>query len=159
MDVPSEEPSIGVEQVERSRTANPGRWLFSWRLRNKTAKAMRLLSLRVPHGKFKAEESEFLPPVEIGAENSFVLEVAVTCDEPPKTLIENAFLILLVDWQEIKWRFFVPIADNGYSAGGNLRQRLNRSLSSELVSPVSLTDGGSMTRKEQDLYILTRMRG
>ena len=26
---------------------------------------------------------------------------------------ENAFLILLADWQESKWRFFVQIADKG----------------------------------------------
>jgi hypothetical protein len=105
----SAESSIGVEQVERSRSANPGGWLFRWRVQNQTAKAMRLLSLRVPHGKFKAEECKFLPPVEIGAKNSVVLEVAVTCQEPPQTIIENAFLILLVDWQESKWRFFVRL--------------------------------------------------
>jgi hypothetical protein len=109
MDVVSEEPIIDVEQVERSRTANPGRWLFSWRLRNKSETAMGLVSVRVPHGKFKAEESKFLAPVEIGAKNSFVLEVAVTCEQPPETVIENAFLILLVDWQESKWRFFVRL--------------------------------------------------
>ncbi len=28
MDVESEEPNIGVEQVERSRSANPGRWFL-----------------------------------------------------------------------------------------------------------------------------------
>lgn len=70
---------------------------------------MRLLSVRVPHGKFKAEECKFLPSVEIAAKDSFVLEVAVTCDEPPETTIENAFLILLVDWQDTQWRFFVRL--------------------------------------------------
>jgi hypothetical protein len=107
--VESERPSIEVVQVEQSRSLNPGRWLFRWRVENKTEKAMRLVSVRVPHGKFKAEESKFLAPVEIGAKNSFVLEVAVTCEQPPETVIENAFLILLVDWQESKWRFFVRL--------------------------------------------------
>jgi hypothetical protein len=105
----SDELSIGVEQVERSRSANSGEWLFTWRVRNQTQRAMRLVSVRVPHGKFKAEEFKFLAPVEIGAKNSFVLEVAVTCEQPPETVIENAFLILLVDWQESKWRFFVRL--------------------------------------------------
>ena len=105
----SEEPSIGVDQVERSRSANPGRWFFSWRVRNKSEKAMRLLSVRVPHGKFKAEERKFLPPVKITAGDSLILDMAITCEEPPDTTIENAFLILFVDWQEGKWRFFVRL--------------------------------------------------
>ena len=109
MDVVSEEPSIGVEQAERSRIPDREGWLFRWLVRNQIERAMRLVSVRVPHGKFKAEESKFLAPVEIGAKNSFVLEVAVTCEQPPETVIENAFLILLVDWQESKWRFFVRL--------------------------------------------------
>lgn len=109
MDVESGEPSINVEQVERSRSANHGGWLFKWRMRNQTEKAMRVVSVRVPHGKFKAEECKFLPPVEIAAKGGFVLDVAVRCDEPPETVIENAFLILLVDWRESHWRFFVRL--------------------------------------------------
>ena len=82
MDVETEEPSIDVEQDERSRSANSSGWLFRWHVQNQTAKAMRLLSVRVPHGKFKAEECKFLPTVEIAEKDSFILEVAVTCDEP-----------------------------------------------------------------------------
>ena len=105
----SDEPSIEVEQVERGRRENPGRWCFRWRVRNKTAKAMRLLSVRVPHGRFKAEERKLLPPATIAARDNFILDMAVTCDEPPGTIIENAFLILFVDWQENQWRLFVRL--------------------------------------------------
>jgi hypothetical protein len=109
MDVVSEEPNIDVEQVERSRTARSGGWLFTWRVRNQSDKAMRLVSVRVPHGKFKAEECKFLPPVEIAAKAIFVFEAAITCDEPPDTTIENAFLILLLGCQESHFRFFVRL--------------------------------------------------
>lgn len=109
MDVVSEESSIGVEQVERSRIPDREGWLFRWLVRNQTERAMRLVSVRVPHGKFKAEESKFVPLVELAPKDSFLVEVAVTCDEPPNTTVENAFLILLVDWQESKWRFFVRL--------------------------------------------------
>jgi hypothetical protein len=109
MGVETDEPSIDVEQVERSRSANSGEWLFRWRVRNQTEKAMRLVSMRVPHGKFKAEECKFVPSVEIAAKDSFLVEVAVTCDEPPDTTVENAFLILLADWQQSQWRFFVRL--------------------------------------------------
>lgn len=109
IDVESEEPSIEVEQAEQSRRERPGPWVFRWRVENKTDKAMRLLSVRVPHGKFKAEERRFLPPVKIAAQDHFVLDLAVACQEPPNTTIENAFLILFVNWQENQWRFFVRL--------------------------------------------------
>jgi hypothetical protein len=109
MHVESEGPSIEVAQVEQNRSLNPGRWLFRWRVENKTEKAMRLLSVRVPHGKFKAEERRFLPPAKIAARDSFIFDMPVDCEEPPSTIIENAFLILLVDWQENQWRFFVRL--------------------------------------------------
>ena len=109
MAVESEEPSIEVAQVEQSRSLNPGRWLFRWRVENKTEKAMHLISVRVPHGKFKAEERKFLPPATIDARDSFILDMAVDCEEPPETIIENAFLILFVDWQENHWRLFVRL--------------------------------------------------
>jgi hypothetical protein len=109
MAVESEEPSIEVAQVEQSRSLNPGRWLFRWRVENKTEKAMRLLSVRVPHGKFKAEERRFLPPGKIAVRDSFIFDIPVDCEEPPNTIIENAFLILLVGWQENSWRFFVRL--------------------------------------------------
>ena len=109
MDVVSEDPNIDVEQVERSRSPSSGGWLFKWRVRNQTESGMRLVSVRVPHGKFKAQESKFLPPVDIGAKASFVFEAAITCDEPPDTTIENAFLILLLGCQESHFRFFVRL--------------------------------------------------
>ena len=110
MGVENEEPKIeSVEQVERSRSENPGRWLFKWRVRNVTEMPMSLLSVRVPHGKFKAEERKFGPSVKIAAQDHFILDLAVACEEPPNTIIENAFLILLVSWQENQWRFFVRL--------------------------------------------------
>jgi hypothetical protein len=109
MAVESEEPSIEVEQVEHSRGENSHQWLFKWRVRNETEQAMRLISVRAPHGKFKAEERKLLPPATIAAGDSFILDMAVTCEEPPGTIIENAFLILFVDWQENHWRLFVRL--------------------------------------------------
>ena len=105
----TENPSIAVEQVEPSRSENSELWLFKWRMLNRTQAAMRLFSVRVPHGKFKAEEREFRPPVKIPAQDQFILDLAVACEEPPNTIVENAFLILLVNWQENLWRFFVRL--------------------------------------------------
>ena len=105
----SEEPSIEVSQVEQSRSLSPGRWLFRWRVRNLTETPMNLLSVRLPHGKFKAGERKFEPALKVAAQDHCILDVAVACQEPPNTIVENAFVILLVSWQENQWRFFVRL--------------------------------------------------
>jgi hypothetical protein len=109
MSVENEGPKIEVEQAECGAKEKPGRWLFKWRVRNVSETPMSLLSVRVPHGKFKAEESKFGPPVKIAAEHDIIVDLAVACQEPPNTIIENAFLILVVNWQENQWRFFVRL--------------------------------------------------
>jgi hypothetical protein len=38
-----------------------------------------------------------------------ILELAVACQEPPNTIVENAFVILLVNWLGNGWRFFVRL--------------------------------------------------
>jgi hypothetical protein len=108
-DVESGVPEIEVEQVEHGASENPGRWLFKWRVRNVTEIPMSLLSVRVPHGKFKAEERKFGPAVKIAAQDHSILNLSVACREPPNTIIENAFLILLSNWRENHWRFFVRL--------------------------------------------------
>jgi hypothetical protein len=107
--VESEEPKIEVEQFERSTSENPGRWLFKWCVRNLTETPMMLLSVRVPHGKFKAEERKFGPPVKIAPQDHFILDLSLACREPPNTRVENAFVILLLNWQENHWRFFMRL--------------------------------------------------
>jgi hypothetical protein len=158
-DVLSEEPSIDVEQLERSRTATSRQWLFRWRVCNQTESAMRLVSVRVPHGKFKAEECKFLPPGEIAAKARFVFAAAITCEEPPNTTIENAFLILLLDWQESHWRLFVRLRINVNQKGEP--DSATESITVQRVGFSGITNwrAHAMTRKEQDLYILRRMRG
>jgi hypothetical protein len=109
MAVESEEPSIEVAQVEQSRSPNSGGWIFKWRVRNQTEAPMSLVSVRVPHGKFKSEERKFEPVLKIAAQDHFILDLGIACEEPPNTIVDNAFLILLVNWQETYWRFFVRL--------------------------------------------------
>jgi hypothetical protein len=107
--VESEEARIEVEQVERGTSDSPGRWLFKWRVRNVTETPMSLFSVRVPHGKFKGEERKFAPAIKIAADDHFIIDLAIDCQEPPKTIVDNAFLILLVNWRKNQWRFFVRL--------------------------------------------------
>ena len=105
----SGEPKIEVEQAECVPSKNPGLWLFKWRMGNVTETPMSLLSVRLPHGKFKAEERKFGTALKVAAQDHFIVDLAVACEEPPNTIVDNAFLILLVSWQENQWRFFVRL--------------------------------------------------
>ncbi|MEX0805057.1 MAG: hypothetical protein WD688_17310 [Candidatus Binatia bacterium] len=109
MGLAGESSEIGVDQIDRSGSDNPGEWLFKWRIQNKTAEPMRCLSVRVPHEKFRARERVFEPPLEVAVGASVILNMAVFCDEPPETIVENAFLILHIDWRQAHWRLFVRL--------------------------------------------------
>jgi hypothetical protein len=100
-------PQIRVEQVGRCRKVEPGRWLCDWRVENLTGNAVELFTARVPHGKFRSEERNFGPPLKILGGESARVEMLVRCDELAGTVVENAFLILLIEWLNAQWRTFV----------------------------------------------------
>ena len=100
-------PQITVEQINRIKRPRTGHWVFQWRIENRTDHSLRLWSVRAPHGKFKADERELKPGLEIGSGKNSSIELIVVCDEPAGAIVENAFLILLVEWLQAKWRLFV----------------------------------------------------
>jgi hypothetical protein len=105
----NESSEIKVEQVERKSADFPGEWLFTWRVQNNTADPMRLLSIRVPHEKFRATEKTFERPLEISVGTSVTFDMTVFCNQPQESIVENAFLILLIDWRQAHWRLFVRL--------------------------------------------------
>jgi hypothetical protein len=105
--VSDDEPWIAVEEIRRNREIGSDRWLFGWRIRNLTQQPIKFLAARCPHGKFRSGEKIFDPPLyAAGAENA-IIEMLVLCNEPTSTIVENAFLILLIEWLETSWRLFV----------------------------------------------------
>jgi hypothetical protein len=103
-----EQPSIIAESLD-TPTRTGDRWLFRWRLQNQTTTPLRLLSVRVPHGKFKAEERIFAPVLEVAADESRDFQIPILCNEAPESIIDNAFLILAVEWRDQQWRFFIRL--------------------------------------------------
>jgi hypothetical protein len=70
---------------------------------------MKFLAGRCPHGQFRSAERFFAPPLHAAAEKSATIELPVRCDEPAGAVIENGFLILLVEWLDKQWRIFVRL--------------------------------------------------
>jgi hypothetical protein len=107
--VSDDEPTISVEEIRRSREVDRGRWLFGWRVQNLTQQPVGLLAAWCPHGQFKSEKRDFDPPLQAATGQTATVEMPVRCDELAGTVIENAFLILLTEWDGRKWRIFVRL--------------------------------------------------
>jgi hypothetical protein len=107
--VSDDEPRISVEEIRRSKEIESGRWLFGWRVQNLTKQPVKFLAARCPHGQFKSEERFFDPPLQAAAGQAVTIEMPVLCGEPVGAVIENGFLILLVEWLDKQWRIFVRL--------------------------------------------------
>jgi hypothetical protein len=105
--VSDDEPWIAVEEIRRNREIGGDRWLFGWRIRNLTQQPIKFLAARCPHGKFRSGEKIFDPPLYAAGGENAIIEMLVLCNEPTSTIVENAFLILLIEWLETSWRLFV----------------------------------------------------
>ena len=79
-------------------------WRVIWRIHNQGDSAVSIESAWVPHGRFRGQGRLALQPVRrIDAGQATELELLVHAQEEPGTVVENAFLILLLS---SRWRVF-----------------------------------------------------
>ncbi|HKA56141.1 MAG TPA: hypothetical protein VKJ47_21015 [Candidatus Binatia bacterium] len=102
-------PRVRLEQVSRRAGAVPGRWLVAWQVRNLGQYPLRLLAARLPHSRFRSEERELDPAPYLLPDERTQLEFPVACGELSGTVVENAFLIFRVLWQDEHWRIFARL--------------------------------------------------
>jgi hypothetical protein len=102
-------PRVSVEQASRRTGTTSDRWLVTWYLQNLGQHPLQLLAARLPHSRFRSEERELTPLPYLLPGARARLEFPVACSDPPGTVVENAFLILRVLWQEEPWRIFARL--------------------------------------------------
>ncbi|MGH7771478.1 MAG: hypothetical protein ACREQA_04505 [Candidatus Binatia bacterium] len=100
-------PQVLVEQAFRNRGTEPDRWIVTWRIENLGQDPLQILAARLPHSKFRSDERELSPMLKLLPKESARLDFSVACGERPGTVVENAFLILRVLWQEKPWRILI----------------------------------------------------
>ena len=105
-------PEVAVAQIAPARQGPEGCWLMGWRIHNNGSRRLKLLRIHVPHGKFRGEARKLSPAIHLAPGDAARIECRVRCHEPPKTRIENAFLILRVLWRGKAWRIFVRLQVN-----------------------------------------------
>ena len=102
-------PEIELRQLSSEWNGVRECWSIAWRIKNNAAHSLRIDSVRLPHGQFKAEEQRFEPTLALSPGADLRFQTAVRCDEPAGLVTENAFLIFQVMWLGEPWRIFVRV--------------------------------------------------
>jgi hypothetical protein len=108
-----EAPALTVSSVTcrpgSSAVQHPGdavRWQTTWVVHNAGPEPLALEAAWIPHGRFRGDGRLPLSAA-ISSGTAQELEFVVTADEPPGTVVENAFLILRVNVHGMPWRIFI----------------------------------------------------
>jgi hypothetical protein len=94
----------------------PERWRVTWLITNEGSDPLALQAAWIPHGRFRGDGRLPLSG-DLPAESSRRLSFDVTAAEPPGTVVENAFLILRVDYAGQPWRIFTRMRVEFSSTG------------------------------------------
>jgi hypothetical protein len=108
-DIHDLEPRVELKQLSVDRNEKGKAWSIRWVVKNGSLQRLRIVTVRLPHEQFKAEEKRFDPPLDLAQEAEAEFYTLVGCEEPPGLVTENAFLIFYVIWHEEPWRIFVRI--------------------------------------------------
>ena len=102
---PPTSPAIRIKPTGTAERDGKG-WRTSWRVINEDPRAIRVTVATAPHSQFRGETSLDLE-VPAGAGATFALVVDV--DGTPGSEIENAFVILLIQTGEERWRVLARV--------------------------------------------------
>jgi hypothetical protein len=98
-------PRLAIEPLGIAKRDGEG-WRTTWRVANEEAEAVRIVAVVAPHSQFRGETS--LDRVLRGkASTQFSLVVRI--DGVTGSEIENAFVILLVERGEDRWRILTRL--------------------------------------------------
>ena len=81
-------------------------WRTSWRVVNEDPLAVRVISATAPHSQFRGETALDL---EVPGGEAATFPLVVQADGPPGSEIENAFVILLIQRGEERWRVLARV--------------------------------------------------
>src|SRR5688500_6190694 len=109
MHVSAEGPQASVEPLPVRSGPRHGQWHAAWRVRNEGERPLELLAAWCPHGRFRAPRWDLTPPPRLLRGEGVEVQPLVACDEPPGTIVENAFVIFQTRWGCERWRVLVRL--------------------------------------------------
>ena len=102
-------PQVRVEATDATPTPAEGGWQFAWRVTNTGEDDVSLESVWFPHGKFRGAERPLEPSRTLPPGSATTLERVVACAGEPGDEVENAFLIMHLNWTGHPWRIFARL--------------------------------------------------
>lgn len=102
-------PALELASSRVEPRAAPDEWDVTWAVRNVGPDPIELREAWLPHGRFRSPRRVFTPPIRVGPAVEAELTFPVTCVEDPGTVVENGFVILVVDWRDEPWRVFARL--------------------------------------------------
>jgi len=114
---PDAKPEVVIEPVSRQSGPDPGQWVFGWDVRNVGQAPLTLLQAWQPHGHFRGPRTGLTAHPEIPPGATGRVDLPVACDEPPGTVVENAFLILNAEWRRDAWRILARLRITADASG------------------------------------------
>ena len=103
------EPKLALRQLALAGDAAAKIWNIRWQIDNLGSDALKIVSVRLPHGQFKSDEQRFDPSLELAGGESKEFRSLVHCQEPAGLVTENAFVIFHCQWRGEAWRIFVRL--------------------------------------------------
>jgi|SRR5579864_5386006 len=99
------EPPVRISVTGCVPDSVPGRWRVGWRVTNLLTEPLWLQDAWVPHGRFRGSGHVALD-ASIAPGDDFDLSLSVRASEDPRTVVENAFLIVQARTSSHGWRVF-----------------------------------------------------
>ena len=99
-------PNLNIDSIGCQPTDQPGRWASAWRIKNLGDARAKIRAAWLPHDQFFSENRDYRPPLVVDSLGSIKLEIPVDCQETPGAKIENAFVILRLEYHQQEWRVF-----------------------------------------------------
>jgi hypothetical protein len=100
---------MDVQAVSVRPLGDAGSWDIAWSLRNLGVDPISVREAWLPHGRFRSPRRDYQPPLPIEPGVDAPVTFVVVCDEEPGTVVENAFVILRVDWRGEPWRILARL--------------------------------------------------
>ena len=98
-------PRLSIEPLGIAKRDGEG-WRTTWRVANQEAESVRIVAAIAPHSQFRGETSL---DRELRGEASTQFSLVVLIDRSAGVEIENAFVILLVERGEDRWRILTRL--------------------------------------------------
>jgi hypothetical protein len=103
--VPPTSPAVRLEPIGAAKRDGPG-WRTTWRLVNTEATSVRVIAAIAPHSKFRGENALGR---DVAGKGTTQFSLVTLVDGRPGSEIENAFVIVLIQRADDRWRMLVRL--------------------------------------------------